>query len=307
MSASSASPTRIRFWGVRGSVPVPGRGTVRYGGNTACVEIRADDELIILDAGSGIRELGLSLQKEFGANPIKVSLLISHPHWDHIQGFPFFIPFYNDKNRIRVFGYDSVDSGLREILIGQMATPFFPIALYNLPGKIQFESLDQTDFNIGQVRIVARRVNHPGVCLGYRVVTSKGSICYLPDHEPYESLTVHAAESSGISAEEIKQRALTERAALMEFLRDADVLIIDSQYTDDEYRSHVGWGHGSISTAVSQAKDAHVRKLVLFHHDPRHDDEMIDRMVESARALAAENANGLVIEAAREGAEIMLG
>jgi phosphoribosyl 1,2-cyclic phosphodiesterase len=305
--SASASATRIRFWGVRGSVPVPGPGTVRYGGNTACVEIRADDELIILDAGSGIRELGLALQTEFGTNPIKVSLLITHPHWDHIQGFPFFVPSYNDKNQIRVFGYDRANSGLREILTGQMAPPFFPVALYDLPGKIQFETLDQMDFNIGRVRIVARRVNHPGVCLGYRVFTSKGSISYLPDHEPYESLTLHSAESNAISAQEMKQRISSERDALMEFLRDSDVLIIDSQYTDDEYRSHMGWGHGSIGTAISQARDAGVRKLVLFHHDPRHDDKMIDRMVESARALAADSGDRLSIEAAREGAEITLG
>ena len=306
MSASSVSATRIRFWGVRGSVPVPGPGTVRYGGNTACIEIRADDELIILDAGSGIRELGLALHKEFEPKPIEVSLLITHPHWDHIQGFPFFLPAYDDKNRIRIFGYNGANSGLREILIGQMATPFFPLALYDLPANIEFENVDKMDFKIGRVRIVARRVNHPGVCLGYRVFTSTGSVAYLPDHEPYESLTMHSAEPSGVSAEEMNERALAERSALMEFLRDADVLIVDSQYTDEEYRSHVGWGHGSIGTAISQAKDAHVRKLVLFHHDPRHDDAMIDRMVESAQALASEGADGLIVEAAREGAEITL-
>jgi len=286
---------------------VPGRGTVRYGGNTACVEIRADGEVIILDAGSGIRELGLALDKEFGTNPISLSLLISHTHWDHIQGFPFFVPSYSDKNRIRIFGYDGANSGLGEILRGQMATPFFPIGLYDLPGKIQFENLNRMDFNIGKVRIVAKRLNHPGVCIGYRVFTSKGSIAYLPDHEPYESLHLHSPESGSPSPQDLKQRALSARAELMEFLRDCDVLILDSQYTDDEYRSHVGWGHGSISTSIAQARDAHARQLVLFHHDPRHDDEMIDEMAESARRLVAQTGAQLSIEAACEGAEIKLG
>src|ERR671922_2633046 len=131
MSTASAPPARLKLWGVRGSIPVPGPDTVRYGGNTACVEVRADGELIILDAGSGIRELGLALKKEFGSRPINLSLLITHAHWDHIQGFPFFVPSYNDKNKIRIFGFDGADTGLRQILKGQMATPFFPVKLYD--------------------------------------------------------------------------------------------------------------------------------------------------------------------------------
>jgi phosphoribosyl 1,2-cyclic phosphodiesterase len=279
---------------------------VRYGGNTACVEVRADGELIVLDAGSGIRELGLALESEFGSRPINLSLLITHVHWDHIQGFPFFVPSYNDKNQITVFGYNGADSGLREILKGQMATPFFPVALYDLPGKIQFESLQTMDFKIGKVRVRARKMNHPGVCVGYRIFTSKGSIAYLPDHEPYEAFKLHSAKSHLLSPEQTKKRAHEDRAELVKFLQGSDVLILDTQYTDEEYQAHVGWGHGSLSACVSLALDAGVRKLILFHHDPTHDDQMIDKMVQTARKMAAKSENYLEVEGAREGAEMTL-
>ncbi|MGH8100833.1 MAG: MBL fold metallo-hydrolase [Chthoniobacterales bacterium] len=128
MPASAEPVVRLKLWGVRGSTPVPGRATLRYGGNTTCAEVRAEGEIIVLDAGTGIRELGAALEKEFGANPIKISVLLTHLHWDHIQGFPFFVPAYNDKNEIHIYGYDG---GLREILKGQMAAPFFPVALYD--------------------------------------------------------------------------------------------------------------------------------------------------------------------------------
>jgi len=306
MSAESASSTRLKLWGVRGSIPVPAPRTVRYGGNTACVEIRADGELIILDAGSGIRELGLALQKEFGSTPINLSLLITHVHWDHILGFPFFSPSYSDKNQIRIFGYDGADIGLREILQGQMATPFFPIALYDLPGKIQFETLESMDFKIGKVRVRARQMNHPGVCVGYRIFTSKGSVAYLPDHEPYEACKLHAAKSQALSPEQAKQRAREDRAELVKFLAGSDILILDAQYTDEEYSTHVGWGHGSLSAAISLAVDAGVGRLILFHHDPKHDDQTIDEMVQTARKLATKSQAKLEVDGAREGAEMTL-
>jgi phosphoribosyl 1,2-cyclic phosphodiesterase len=306
MSAVSGSSTHLKLWGVRGSIPVPGLGTVRYGGNTACVEVRADEELIVLDAGTGIRELGLSLENEFGSQPINLSLLITHVHWDHIQGFPFFVPSYNDKNQIRIFGYNGTDSGLHEILKGQMATPFFPVALYDLPGKIQFENLKSMDFKIGKVRVRARLMNHPGVCVGYRIFTSKGSVAYLPDHEPYEAFKLHSAKSHLLSPEQTQKRAHEDRAELVKFLQGSDILILDSQYTDEEYQAHVGWGHGSLSTVISLALDAGVRKLILFHHDPTHDDQTIDKMVQMARKLAAKSESYLEVEGAREGAEMTL-
>ena len=306
MSAGSGSSTRLKLWGVRGSIPVPGPGTVRYGGNTACVEVRADDELIILDAGSGIRELGLALENEFGSRPINLSLLITHVHWDHIQGFPFFVPSYNDKNQIRIFGYNGTDSGLREILKGQMGAPFFPVRLYDLPGKIQFENLKSMDFKIGKVRVRARLMNHPGVCVGYRIFTSNGSVAYLPDHEPYDAFKLHSGKPHLLSPEQTQERARKDRAELVKFLQGSDILILDSQYTDEEYQAHLGWGHGSLSTAISMAVDAGVRKLILFHHDPTHDDQTIDKMVQTARKLAAKSKSHLEVEGAREGAEMTL-
>ncbi len=284
MPSVLASPARIKFWGTRGSIAVPGSGTLRFGGNTTCVEVRADGEMIVLDAGSGIRPLGVALDNEFGTQPIKLSLLITHAHWDHIQGLPFFRPAYNRKNEIRILGFDGAGAGFKEIMAEPMRAPFFPIAMRELSGKIDISRLSEMTFSLGKVQVHAIFVNHPGVCAGYRLLTSAGSIAFLPDHEPYEFF-LHSAQ----------------------FLHGSDILILDAQYTDEEYQRHIGWGHASVSSAVALALDAEVHRLLLFHHDPGHDDQMVDKMLESARALVAKSGQSMEVEAAQEGAEILLG
>jgi phosphoribosyl 1,2-cyclic phosphodiesterase len=306
MSALAPSGTRIKFWGVRGSIPTPGPGTVRYGGNTSCVEVRAEGEIIILDAGSGIRLLGQSLQHEFGSDPINLSLLISHTHWDHIQGLPFFLPAYSRQNELRVFGFDGTRARLGEILAGQMETPFFPVSMSELPGKIEIEELREMEFQIGKVEVRAKFLNHPGVCAGYRIFTSAGSVAYMPDNEPFEQLDEQlrnrGAENTGYKYKSPAE----ERADLIEFLYGADVLILDAQYTDEEYKSHIGWGHGSISSVVSLAAAADAKRLILFHHDPNHDDALVDKIVEKARLQMAQIGKSITVEAAQEGSEVIL-
>jgi phosphoribosyl 1,2-cyclic phosphodiesterase len=304
MSSVSGSPTRLKFWGTRGSISVPGPGTLRYGGNSTCVEVRADGEIIALDAGSGIRSLGIALEKEFQSQPIRLSLLITHAHWDHIQGLPFFAPVYEKKNEICVRGYDGIDMSFGKIMAEPMKAPFFPIAMRELSARVDIKKLTEMEFSLGKVQVRAMFVNHPGICAGYRLFTSAGSIAFLPDHEPYRFL--HLARANDMGSEEAKKIGEEERIGLVEFLHGSDILILDAQYTDTEYESHVGWGHGSISSAVSLALDAKVRRLLLFHHDPNHDDGRVDAMVDDARRLIRENGKELEVDGACEGEEITL-
>jgi phosphoribosyl 1,2-cyclic phosphodiesterase len=304
-SISAPSPARIKFWGTRGSIPVPGPETLRYGGNTTCVELRADGEILVLDAGSGIRPLGLTLNDEFEARPVKLSLLITHAHWDHIQGFPFFKPAYDSKNEIRIFGFDGAGATFREIMTEPMKSPFFPITMRELSARMDINKLNEMKFSLGKLDIHAAFVNHPGVCAGYRIFTSSGSVAFLPDHEPYEFF-LHAAKAKQLSREEAKELAAEQHAALVQFLRGSDILILDAQYTDEEYPAHIGWGHGSISSAVALAIEAEVQTLLLFHHDPHHNDEVVDAMVKSARELAMKGGGHLEIMGATQGTEILL-
>ena len=287
---------RIRFWGVRGSIPTPGAATVFFGGNTSCIEIRADGEHIICDAGSGIRALGLSLEAEAKGKPLAITLLITHTHWDHIQGFPFFIPAYQPKNKLRILGYEGASDCLRSTLAGQMESPYFPVALDQMPGNIQIEELKNMQFQIGSIAVEACFTNHPGVCVGYRFLTSSGVLVYMPDNETQ----CGDCGSDGASVPS------TLESSIIDFIRDADVLIMDSQFDAREYQRHIGWGHGCVDEVVSLAILANVKRLFLFHHDPAHDDRFISGMLVHARQLALSAGSRLRIEAAREGEQVLL-
>jgi phosphoribosyl 1,2-cyclic phosphodiesterase/FixJ family two-component response regulator len=302
-----AGALTLRFWGVRGSVPTPGPSTVHYGGNTSCVEVRADGQLLVLDAGTGIRELGLSLGREFPDQPLSLSLLISHTHWDHIQGLPFFNPLYNARHRVRIFGCEGAREGLLKTLSSQMESPFFPVGWQSLPSRIEIEEVKESKFQIGAVSVETIYLNHPGVCLGYRIRGSGGSVAYLPDHEPFQRYKFHSSDSGLSASAEFLQFARRQDQKLADFVRDVDVLILDAQYDATEYQTRVGWGHGCVDDVVALALNANAKRLCLFHHDPTHDDEKISQMTQWARDFVAALGEPLEVDAAREGLEIRLG
>jgi phosphoribosyl 1,2-cyclic phosphodiesterase/CheY-like chemotaxis protein len=290
-ASNGAQPAQVRFWGVRGSIPTPGPDTVRYGGNTSCVEVRADGEIIVLDAGSGIRLLGIALAKEFPKEPLNLTVLITHTHWDHIQGFPFFSPAYNSINRLRILGYEGARVGLGATLAGQMESPYFPIALKEMPGHIVIKELREMSFSIGPIQVDACFCKHPGVCVGYRLQTSSGVIVYVPDNE----------WSAADSANECPENC-SLNARMIELVRHADILMMDAQYDREEYATHKGWGHGCVDDVVRLALDCGVKHLYLFHHDPSHDDARMDAMLQHAQALVkAQPGATLVVRVAREG------
>ncbi len=270
----------LKFWGVRGSIPTPGQGTVRFGGNTSCVELRAGGEHIILDAGSGIRPLGLSLMAE--GRDLDITLLLTHTHWDHIQGFPFFVPAYQARHRIRILGYEGSMHDLQATMEGQMENPYFPVTLAQMPGNIVIQELKAADFQVGSLSVRSCRTKHPGMTVGYRIETTGGVICYVPDHESAPG------ESAG---------------AVADLIAGADILILDSQYTAEEYPSKKGWGHGCLDDVVRVAMEAGVKRLFLFHHDPAHDDSFMERMLARARTIAG---TAMAVDAAMEGESVVL-
>jgi phosphoribosyl 1,2-cyclic phosphodiesterase len=279
--------TRVKFWGVRGSIPTPGPTTVQYGGNTSCVEIRADGQIIILDAGTGLRLLGQQLVAEFDTQPLDATLLLTHTHWDHIQGLPFFMPVYRPQHHLRILGYEGARHGLEVVLAGQMESPFFPIGLREVPANVRIEELKEMSFNVGPVRVQAALANHPSNCVGYRLFASDGSIAFFPDNE-------------------LRQQNASESRRMADFLRGTDVLIMDTQYDAEEYKRHTGWGHGCLDDVVALALQAEAKRLFLFHHDPNHDDAKVSQMLVHARKLVAARKGRLQVEAAREGATVEL-
>jgi len=300
------SSMRIKFWGVRGSTPTPGPATVYYGGNTSCIEVRAEGEITILDAGSGIRPCGLALAKEFKDKRMNLNIMLTHTHWDHIQGFPFFVPAYDPRNRITIHGFEGSFEGLSDIFANQMKSPYFPISMAQMASPPKVKEIKDMEFEIGKIKIQARFMNHPGVCVGYRLDTPAGSVVFMPDNEPYQRLRGSTPDSRQRITPESLEYARKLDEQLIDWIRDVDVLIIDSQYDDSEYQSKVGWGHGCLDDVVTLALMANVKQLYLFHHDPDHDDDDITKMTEWARNLVEMHGDPLKVEAAREGVEVVL-
>lgn len=286
---------RIRFWGTRGSIAKPGPTTTRYGGNTSCVElVSASGVRIVIDCGTGGHDLGQHLIATQG-NTTRGHILISHTHWDHIQGIPFFAPLFAPGNEWDIYGPKGLAQGIQPILAGQMEHNYFPITLAQFAATIRFHDLVEGTFSIDDVKITTRYLNHPALTLGYRFEADGASLVYSCDHEPYA-----AALGSGDASIEGGDRRHTD------FLRGADLVIHDAQYTAAEYPTRVGWGHSSAEYAVRICREAGVRKLALTHHDPLRNDEAVDRILESVRARLIEEGSSLEVMAASEGVSLDL-
>ncbi len=279
---------KIRFWGVRGSIPCPGPATQKYGGNSACIELRVgeDDRLIIIDAGSGIRDLGTYLLKnDLPKGPIDTSIFLSHTHWDHIMGFPYFTPIYIPGTQIKVYGPVTFeDDPLEDVVGGQMKYRYFPVNMGELASKIEYISLTENpgiDLG-GGLNVVTKLLNHPITALGYRFEYEGKKVCTCYDTEPFRNLFITDPEHPDYDeamAYEGEEVAQEQNMVLEEFYTGADLLIHDSQYTDEEYVSaRVGWGHSTFEHVIESANRVGVKKLALFHHDPDRTDAQMDEM-----------------------------
>ena len=295
----------VRFWGVRGSIPTPGPATRRYGGNTPCVEVRTPKARFILDAGSGLRELGLRMAADAGASPSISHLLLSHAHWDHIQGFPFFAPIYKPSTTVRVYGTEPGDDRFYRLLSGQMDSDYFPVQFSDLAGHIVADHLNGGRREVEDATVSVMPLCHPGGSLSFRIQLGEQSVVYATDNEldmGFDDIEQPNDTGHGQAAQ---LRRLPDE--LVEFMHGTDLLIADGQYTDEEYPSRRGWGHSRATTAVDLAVAAKVDQLAIFHHDPMQSDTDVDAKVEACRRRAtALGAPGLSIFGAREGIELRI-
>lgn len=290
---------KIRFWGVRGSIPVPGPSTVRYGGNTTCIEVRtADSELLILDAGTGLFPLSHSLLAEM---PLTAHVLLSHTHWDHIQGLPMFVPNFIPGNTLRLHGaFDPISgNGVEQAMAVQLQYSYFPVREAELKARIEYVTLmPQETVQIGSARVTPHLLSHPVINLGYRIEADGKSLFFTGDHEPPQNIYA----PGDADHDEYQQFVAEKDAAILQAMQGVDVLIADSAYTAAEAPGKRGWGHGSIASSIDYARRAGVRMLFCTHHEPTRSDDALEAAF--AQALAAEGPlpADLQVRLAREGA-----
>src|SRR6476660_3860637 len=260
---------RLTIWGCRGSVPTPGPGTFRYGGNTSCVEVSLDDgTILVLDAGTGIIDLGLDLVDR-GVR--RLHLLLTHLHLDHLEGLRFFAPLWDEGVTLDIWGPPSPVSSLQERIARSFSPPLFPIDLREVPAQVTFHDVPREPWTVDGTRLAADLVAHRGPTVGFRIETATSSFAYLPDHEPALGGTIADKSRDWISGGAIAD--------------EVDMLLHDSQYFEDEYEERIGWGHSSVADAVAFARAVGARRLVLFHHEPRHTDDSLERLEARARSL----------------------
>jgi len=305
---------KIRFWGVRGSIPCPGPTTVEYGGNTACLELRfgSEERLLIVDAGSGIRSLGnYMMQKDLPKGPINTSIFLTHTHWDHIMGFPFFTPIYIPNSKLNIYGpvtYE--DEGLDKIVGSQLSYRYFPVKHSELAAEISYFPLKELSMDLGDgIKVTTKYLNHPILCLGYRFEYEGKVFCTAYDTEPFRNVFPTDPDDpsyDAIAAEEGEIAAKEENEKLLRFFEGADIVVHDAQYTYEEYLdSKLGWGHTPFEFAINSANKAKVKKLVLFHHDPMRTDKQITVLCEQYRELM-KGKTDMEIVMAQEGMELEL-
>ena len=305
---------KVRFWGVRGSIPVPGKVTARYGGNTSCVEVRPRNGApIIIDAGTGLRRLGKSLMEEqFREGKGKASILISHTHWDHVQGLPFFSPLYRAGNEVNIFARQR-DMHLEAVFSAQNRAPYFPVPLSAMQADMRFhEVLEGAKFEIGDAKISCTQLNHPWIAIAYRVEVDGASVAYCSDTAPMTDVLLGTKFVTQLSIDEPLTPDMAEELAVMrrgviELARDADLLIYDTQFTKEEYRQRPHWGHSHPDDAIDIAREANAKRLCLFHHAPLRSDDDNDRILAQYRSVVTAQGDRFELVSAFEGLEIALG
>jgi ribonuclease BN (tRNA processing enzyme) len=299
----------VRIWGTRGSYPVARADMLRYGGNTTCVEVRAGGRCIVLDAGTGMRLLGEAMEHE-PQPPQAIDLLITHTHWDHIIGFPFFAPISRADCRLDIYGLLRTQSSLRATIANALSDPLLPMGLEDLRADLHFHEIHEgLCFALGPVQVSTARANHPYRALAYRLETDDGVLAFIPDTGPFHTVLFgdERVEWTGAPppcTDEELQELADMRARVVALARNADWMLYDSQFTDDQYARFPHWGHSTAGQARAIAEEAGVRELLLFHHDPHRVDEELDQIVAAQQALSQP---GLVIRAAYEGLELRRG